>query len=743
MSTRSLKKLFLTVAVVLLALAPVTFGQNNQNPNPREQTEDVVRVNTDLVQTDVMVFDKQGRFVNGLKREDFELRIDGKPQSISFFDQVIAGSADEESQLAVARGASLAKTPRGGIPVPLERGRTIFFYADDLHLAPNNLVSARNVILHHIEREMGQNDEAAVTSASGQIGFLQQLTNNKIVLRAAVARLKARPYLVRDFERPPMTEYQALAIERNNRDVIDYFVDELIKDLPTLPAIAGSAGGRRGRAEQQVRDRADTILQQAAAVTTNTLGGLESLVRSLSKLPGRKLVFFVSDGFFLDIKNSDSQQRLHHITSLAARSGVVIYSLDARRLVASMTDASSEVAADPSGRLQRIAAGELLESQDVMNALANDTGGRTIFNTNALDAGLAKVLKETSAYYLLAWRPEREEQKTDKFRRIEISIIGRPEVTVRFRRGFFDVEPPPGARQTKSADQKSAAASPEKAAEAKLRAAITALFPERDLPVSLSLTWIDTPEKRQTLTISLQVNGQAVSFNAEEGKQKAFVDIAGSVYDDEGKAGASFGDRLTISGPTTGATSNGGRNLVYSYPVTIHPGLYQVRVGARDEKTGRIGSAQDWIEIPDISKNKIVLSSLIVSERTPASVIAPASSVAAADRRPPQDQVSVSVDHRFQRNSFLRFLVFIYTAARTDARPDITLQVQILRDDQPVITTSLRKVSTEGIPDLTRLPYAADVSLEHLLAGHYILQVTAIDRVSKTTALQHMRFEIE
>jgi VWFA-related protein len=742
MSNCSLKRFFLTVAVVLLVLAPATFGQDKQNSNPREQPEDVVRVNTDLVQTDVMVFDKQGRFVNGLKREDFELRIDGRSQSISFFDHVTAGSADEESQLAAARGAPLAKTTNVASPVPLDRGRTIFFYVDDLHLAPNNLVSARNVVLHYLENEMGQNDEAAVTSASGQIGFLQQLNDNKAVLRAAVERIKARSYLVRDFERPQMTEYQALAIERNNRDVIDYFVDELMKDLPTLPTIAAPGGLPRGRAEQQVRARASVMLQQAAAVATNTLIGLESLVRSLSKLPGRKLVFFVSDGFFLDDRNSDTRERLRHITSLAARNGTVIYSMDARGLVASMTDAGSDVAADPSGRLQRISAGELVESQDVMNALANDTGGRTIFNTNALDAGLAKVLKETSAYYLLAWRPERAEQKSDKSRRIEISVTGRPELTVRFRRGFFDAGLPPDARQAKSTDERGADANPGKVAEAKLRAAITATFPERDLPVSLSLTWIDTPEKRQTLTISLQVNGEAVSFNAEDGKQRAVVDIAGSVYDDEGKVGATFGDRLTITGSTE-AKGNGGHNLAYSYQVTVHPGLYQVRVGARDEKTGRIGSAQDWIEIPDISKNKVVLSSLLVSERKPPSLTASASSAAPGIGGPLPDQVSVSVDHRFQRNAFLRFLVFIYTALQSGVRPDVAVQVQILRDDQPVLATSLRKVSSEGTPDLTRLPYAADISLEQLPAGHYLLQVTAIDRVSRTTALQRMRFEIE
>jgi VWFA-related protein len=613
-----------------------------------------------------------------------------------------------------------------------------------LHLAANNLVSARKLLVNYIEKDMRQNDEAGITSASGQIGFLQQLTDNKSVLRAAIERLKIRPYFAGDSERPAMTEYQALAIERNNRDVIDFFVDQIMKDLPSLSTIAAPGGLPRGRAEQQVRDRARTLLQQAAAISTNSLSVLESLVRSLSKLPGRKLVFFISDGFFLDDRNSNDRDRLRHITSLAARSGVVIYSIDARGLVASLTDASSDVPSDPSGRLQRSAAGELVESQDAMNALASDTGGRPIFNTNALDVGVTQALQETSNYYLVAWRPERSEQKSEKFRHIDVHVIGRPDLSVRVRKGFFDLERAPitAARQSKNPGQKTDQ-SKEKTAETQLREAITAPFPERGLPVSLSLSWTDTAEKRQALNIALQVHGEAVSFEQESDKRKALVDVAGSIYNEKGEAGASFGERLTVTDQTKGTNTNIGPDLIYSYSLTLPPGLYQVRVAARDEKNGRIGSTQQWIEIPDLSAHKVVLSSLIVSERTVNPVKAGPRAALPGNDQLPQDRVTSRIDHRFHQNSFLRFLVFIYTQLKTVVTPDIAVQVQILRSDQPVITTSMRKVSTEGMPDLTRLPYAADISLEKLTPGRYVLSITAIDRLSKTTTSQSTRFEIE
>jgi hypothetical protein len=97
----------------------------------------------------------------------------------------------------------------------------------------------------------------------------------------------------------------------------------------------------------------------------------------------------------------------------------------------------------------------------------------------------------------------------------------------------------------------------------------------------------------------------------------------------------------------------------------------------------------------------------------------------------------------------LRFLTVIYNAMSRDAgsttaaAPDLALQVQIFRDDQPVVTTALRKVSTEGILDPARLPYEAEIALGSLPSGRYALQITVIDRLAKTSATQRARFEIE
>ena len=244
----------------LLTVWSITTAQVPQNPPPSSQ-DDVVRVYTQLVQTDVMVFDKQGNFVNGLTREDFQLKVDGKPQPIQAFDLIKAGS-NEELQLAAARGSTSSPGPANpNRPVPLDRGRTVFFYLDDFHLDLGGFAAARKVMKQFIDNEMGQNDQVAIITATGQIGFLQQLTDNRNVLRFAMDRLQPKSYTIRDHDRPPMTEYQAFLIDGEDKDIFDFFVTEAMKLY----------GLFRQQAEVHVRGRVQSMLAQGAFLNTNTL----------------------------------------------------------------------------------------------------------------------------------------------------------------------------------------------------------------------------------------------------------------------------------------------------------------------------------------------------------------------------------------------------------------------------------------------------------------------------------------
>ena len=660
-----------------------------------------------------------------MNKENFELRIDGKPHPIEAFEMITAGS-NEESQLAAARGASTINLKR---PVPLDRGRIVFFYVDDFHMDLPGIQATRKVISTFIDKQMGQNDQVAIASATGQIGFLQQLTTDRMVLHKALERLSVQNYTTRDLDHPPMSEYDAVLIGRGDRTVFDFFVSETLRLNP---------GMSRDTAQSIVRGRAGTIQEQAAHIMFNTLRGLESLVKSAQKLPGRKVLFLLSGGFFIENQRGDTITRLRTITNAAAKSGVVIYSLDTRGLIATLHDASEDAPFDLNGQLARATHSEIGASQDGLNALAVDTGGKALFNTNDLVQGLAPAIKETSTYYLLAWKPEAESQKQGRFRQLEVKLVGRPDLTVRVRKGYFDVDPP--ATTTAASDSKKAVdqSTSAKTVPPKLRETISAAYPERALPILMSVDYYDVPGKGPTLSTAVQLPGEFLTFGEQpDGKIQAVVDLTGVYFDEKGSSKASFLERIVTTAPSAEAAKTYHTDVTFTYPATLPPGLYQVRAAARDEKSGRVGSVHSWIEIPDIAKKQLSMSSILLGERTQAKV----TNVSDPGQVNP---VALSASHRFKRESTLRFLIFAYntTPAPADQQPDIAVQVQIIRDDQPVLTTALRKITTEGVLDLARIPYAAEIPMSDLQPGRYLLQVSIIDRVAKQSTTRQTLFDV-
>ena len=177
--------------------------------------------------------------------------------------------------------------------------------------------------------------------------------------------------------------------------------------------------------------------------------------------------------------------------------------------------------------------------------------------------------------------------------------------------------------------------------------------------------------------------------------------------------------------------------MTFTYPAKLPPGLYQVRVAARDDKSARIGSAHAWVEIPDLAKKKLTMSTLLLGERTQAMM----TNVSDPGGVSP---VALSASHRFRRAVDASFpaLRLQHAVSPTDQKPDVAVQVQVIRDDQPVITTALRKISTDGVLDLARLPYAAEIPLSELLPGRYLLQVSLIDRVSKQSTTRQTHFDV-
>ena len=607
---------------------------------------------------------------------------------------------------------------------PTIRGRTILFFIDDMHLAADSMDRVRKVLLRFIDREMAADDVVAISSPTGTIGFLQQFTNNKAVLRAAVSRLQFQPFVVSDRQRPSMNEYQALAIDRGETQILEPFIEQMLRENPRM---------LRSVADAVTRQRASQILNQASVFTINMLGSLESMMRSSTRLPGRKLAFFFSDGFYIDRRNTGAQARMNTVTNIAARAGIVIYTLDARGLVTLLADPTVEEKFDPHGRHASViaTAAPISAAQDVLVNLAENTGGRVFINSNKLDTGVNAALAEISNYYLLAWRPNPEANRGGKFHRLEVSVIGRPELKVRARQGYLT--------EVAIAKEKEAAKPPAVplTPNDELRNALNALTARKGLKTSLAVNYVDLPEKTVLLTIAAKIHGEDLSYTPAGDKFSSIVDVLGAVYDAKGQPVSSFQDKLNVTADSQQPENLRKIKAGFTTQAAVTPGLYQVRVAARDAQSKMVGSATEWIEVPDLTKGQLNMSGLYVTEMTQGST--PVSDAEAFKLS------NLNVDRRFAKSSRLLFLTYLYNASRGatgTAAPDVAIQIEVMSDTKTVIKTDWRTVTADEGSDLTRIPYSAEIPLRVLAPGKYTLRVTTNDRAAKTTAVQSVSFVV-
>lgn len=728
------------IAIFCSTLVALAQGEANR-PQSSEQTDDVLRIKTELVQTDAMVFDKQGRFIEGLLPEQFAVSLDGKAQTISFFERVTAGSSMEAAQLAATRNSSSssnaaiknAASTASASPAT-DQGRVIFFFIDDLHTSGASLIRAREALQNFVENQMRPNDQVAVVSTSGQIGFLQQLTDNVAVLRAAIKRLGYKQNPEAYTGNTQISEYMASQVlDYGNRELYAYLLESIKLEQQSGP------GSRHGdhrlassySAAPYLKNRLTQATAQGRMTTADTLQSLRSLMLSSSTLPGRKLVFFLSDGFLVNERKAGALEMLHGVTEAAARAGVVVYTMDLRGTLfglGSGVDASTNDYIDLSARRVGVASGEINATREPLQLIADETGGRAIFNSNSISESILQAIKETSDYYLLAWRPDTEAQR-DARSRIKISIKNHPELRVRLRNNFLTPAPAPAAtaavaKTGKEDAAKNAPSSTSPTPEAELLSTLGSLYPHRALPVALSVGYLSTSGNNFALKVSMQIERQNIDSDAKA--RKAEVDVMGVAIDDRGQF-SSFKQLLSIV-----PDSSSQQPVVWNQQLNVKPGLYQVRVAVRERASGRMGSAMTWIEIPDAAAARVQLSSLFLGERR---------DEAAAPSSTSAQVVSVDVDHRFARTSVLRFQTYVYNAARGTDGPDVWIQAQVFRNRQQVMSVAQAKVPLTAEP--ARLPYWSELSLAQLPPGQYTLQVSATDRVGKTSALQRVNFSIE
>ena len=264
--------------------------------------------------------------------------------------------------------------------------------------------------------------------------------------------------------------------------------------------------------------------------------------------------------------------------------------------------------------------------------------------------------------------------------------------------------------------------------ETELRDALADYYPNRGLRTLLSLAYLNTPKNEMLLTSSFQVVTNAQSYG-ENGKLPATLRIAGVILNDKGKIAGSFRNQLKIN-PVDGLADAA---IIYNDHTLLAPGIYQVRAAVRDERTGRLGSALQWVVIPDLSTHHLTTSSVLLG----AQVIenkAPANDTA---------QVQFSVDHSFSRSARLGYWIFVYNAKIGAAgAPDLTIHSEVVKEGRVVLNGPARRITSMTIDDRARIPFGEALALESLPPGKYELRVTISDGLAGTNTTQEIDFDV-
>jgi VWFA-related protein len=675
-------------------------------PEPEEYSEDdVVRITTNLVQVDLVVTDRKGNQVTNLTEDDFEIYEEAKQQKITNFSWV---SNEQTPAALTASTAAVTVSPATGLRVRPETPRhTIAIVIDDLKMSYESSISTRKAVRKFIDEQMQPGDLVAIVRTSGGIGVLQQLTSNKAQLIAATDHIRRTGDTI--------AERLAKASQREFSMSLDVSSD--------------------------AQSQFEGYSEQSASY--GTLAALSFIMRGLKELPGRKSVVIFSDGFIRGAQNMASettiQQQLRRVADLANRASVVVYYIDPRGLIALGNAESRGAGGHGKATLSSLsgASAAIDTSQKFFNIVVHDTGGLASYNTNDISGALRRVVDDQKGYYLIGYRPSDttfvpKKGAPAQFRNLTVKVK-RSGLSVRTRAGFYNF-----------ADTKPSVAP--RTREQQLMAGLISPF-SGDISVQLTSLFGNAPTGSFMLSM-LYINTAGLTFTKQpDGWQQAVMDVGGITYDADGQVVEQVNRTQTIraTGETFERLMKGG--LVYSLSVPVKkPGAYQLRIAVRDAASGRIGSANQFIEVPDLTRNRLTLSGVVVHESDADSAAASSASnpavIAASNKDASLDPVGSPALRRFHQNSILEYDYVIYNATARNNQPQLRTRISISRGDQRVLEGEEKSFDPSGQSDLMRLNAGGRVLLGELPPGEYVLKILVLDELTKKTATQFINFEI-
>jgi hypothetical protein len=480
--------------------------------------------------------------------------------------------------------------------------------------------------------------------------------------------------------------------------------------------------------------------------TSGTLGAINYVVRGMRELPGRKAVVLFSDGFEpydndhgIRKPNLRLMNNFQRLTELANRSSVVFYPIDARGVVNtlmldaedSFEDLNTGGGISPIEQAQFDRANAFYYSQQGLRVLAEATGGFAVVNNNDLSKGVERALNDLKGYYLLGYRPDSETFNPKKARFNKLTVkLKRPDLRVRYRSGFFGI---------KDEDTRSQPVTPRQ----QIFAALTSPLRSGDIDLRLTSLFADDVQTGSFMRSFLYVNGRDLKFNEDtDGWQTATFDIVAMIFGDNGTTVDEVSRTETIKARADTLREIREKGFVSTLTFPIRkPGGYQMRVVMRDSSTSRIGSASQYIEVPDLKRQRLALSGILLQRFQ-------TDQKASAQKQFQSDEQRDLATRSFRAGMDVRFGYGIYNAAldETTESPKLTIQFKIFHDGKEVFVSQEKNVKAiEETGSQRPLAEGIFTLVKGIQPGDYVLEVIVKDLSAKgkiQIATQWIDFEV-
>src|SRR5690349_22245978 len=694
-----------------------------------QEQGDVVKVKSNLVNIDVIVKDKKGKYVSDLKPEDFTITEDGQAQKIEFFDAPVVRTETRkpgETTADVTVAAGPGTTPiRNYVALVLDSQTTDF----------TNLKPVREGAIKYVQEQVTDADAVAILSVTNGLQMLQSFTHDKTKLVAAIEKFGSPD--AKSFEQKDIAEHIAS-------------LRDFLNSAP--PAGSGAISSPAAGSQQAQIMLAQTVLAQFIRLRTAlslqqarpVLAALAAIAEGLRPIPGKKTVVLFSQGF---VTPAVLDWQVQSTIDIANRANVAVYIIDSAGLRAGAPTSGALVPSSPlagvsgaTSQEQRIRAvgGETVfdnvrqEGQsreyDILYRISGDTGGKFFKGSNDISLGLERIDEEIHARYTLAYRSTNQ-NFDGTFRKIKIEVR-RPDAQIISRNGYYAI-PPEEIMLLSPADKK-------------LLSGFAAAQANPELPVFVTLSQFRSREGLYTVPVAIELPPTAVTFERKGDKRLMQLEVLGVLKAGSERVLSRLGGNFDVNLSDADYQAIVSNNIFYRQDMVVAPGEYTLDLMVRDKESGKTSAKRETFVLPEpdgeFAATPIVLSRFVEQARLPALGADDPGDVFVNGRT----KIRPSSRREFQAADNLIMFLSVYNAANSPdtGKPLVRVTVRLFKDGQPATKPFdyvLSSVENQPVPHLT---FAEYIKLAGLAPGKYTAAIEIKDMVTRKLVKQDAAFTI-